>query len=94
MVLERQVMSRKQWKKRQRKAIIPTDPYTLQERVDHIIRYTLQLFAAAWIGLEVAIPPNPYKIHLVTVLVLLICHKYRIPSKVIDTWERLWHSKG
>ena len=74
--------------------LIPSDPYKMQERINHIIRTTLQMISAILIGMEVAIPPNPYKTHLIAVLSLLIVHKYHIPSRMIDAWEKLWHSRS
>lgn len=74
--------------------MIPADPYELQKRINAFVRYALQLAAAVYIGLEVAVPPDPYKTHLIVVLMLLIAHKYHIPSKMIDAWDKLRHSRG
>jgi len=82
----------KQWEKRQKQAFIPIDPYIMSKRIHGMITYTLQLFAAVWIGLEVAIPPNPYKTHLIVILLILIVHKYHIVGKLINTLEK-WSGK-
>jgi len=76
----------KQWEKH------PFPSYIMQQRIHGIIRYTLQMFAAVLIGMEVAIPPNPYKMHLIIVLSILIAHKYHIVSKLINTLEK-WSGK-
>ena len=54
--------------------------------------YTLQCFTAIFIAMEIAIPPNPYRVHLILCLTALICIKHDIPSKVINTLEKLWNS--
>jgi hypothetical protein len=46
------------------------------------IRITLQIIVAVLLGLEVSIPPNPYKMPLIVMLVILICLKYEIPNKL------------
>mgnify|MGYP003652027692 CR=1 len=66
----------------------------MMNRVEGAIKHTLQCLVSVFIALEVAIPPNPYKTHLITILVLLIAHKYDVPGRMTDIWERLWHSKG
>mgnify|MGYP003647186928 CR=1 FL=1 len=51
------------------------------------IRIALQIIVAAMIGLEVSIPPNPYKQELIIALVVLICVKHDIPNKFIN---KMW----
>jgi len=46
------------------------------------VRITLQIIVAVLLGLEVSIPPNPYKMPLIVMLVILICLKYDIPNKI------------
>lgn len=53
-----------------------------------IVHITLQMVVACLIGLEVAIPPNPYKNQLIFSLVVLICLKHNIPSKIIDKLDK------
>ena len=55
-------------------------------------QYTLQCLTAIFIALEIAIPPNPYRIHLILCLTALILLKHNIPDKVINTLEKLWKS--
>ena len=43
---------------------------------------------ACLIGLEVAIPPNPYKNQLIFSLVILICLKHDIPSKILKKLDK------
>jgi len=40
------------------------------------ILYTLQLITSVLVALEVSTPPNPYKIHIIVCLMLLIALKY------------------
>ena len=51
-------------------------------------QYTLQCLTAIFIALEIAIPPNPYRIHLILCLTALILLKHDIPSKLIDVLEK------
>jgi len=46
------------------------------------IKYTLQMIASVLVALEIALPPNPYKEEIILVLVILICIKHDIPSKI------------
>tara|TARA_R110002020_G_scaffold322071_1_gene537921 strand:- start:722 stop:871 length:150 start_codon:yes stop_codon:yes gene_type:complete len=39
--------------------------------------------------MEVAIPPNPYRLQIVILLTILICIKYDIPDKIRATIEKL-----
>ena len=54
--------------------------------------YTLQCFTAIFIAMEIAIPPNPYRVHLIICLTALILLKHNIPDKMINTLEKLWKS--
>jgi len=54
--------------------------------------YTLQCFTAIFIAMEIAIPPNPYRVHLIVCLTALILLKHNIPDKMINTLEKLWKS--
>ena len=55
-------------------------------------QYTLQCLTAIFLALEIAIPPNPYRVHLILCLTALILLKHDIPSRVINTLEKLWKS--
>tara|TARA_B100000686_G_scaffold352606_1_gene455214 strand:- start:18125 stop:18307 length:183 start_codon:yes stop_codon:yes gene_type:complete len=50
----------------------------------------LKVVAAALIGLEVAIPPDPYKMQLVVALVLLICIKYDVADNILELIDKKW----
>lgn len=54
------------------------------------ILYTLQCLTAIFLALEIAIPPNPYRVHLILCLTALIMLKHNIPSKLIDVLEKYW----
>ena len=45
---------------------------------------TMQCVVAVLLGLEVSIPPNPYKMPLILSMVVLICLKHDIPNKIMD----------
>ena len=62
------------------------------QKLTNGIRYTLQCLTAIFISLEVSIPPNPYKTHLIVVLMLLIALKYDIPNKVVKTIEKYFNT--
>jgi len=54
---------------------------------------TMQCIVACLLGLEVAIPPNPYKMPLILSMVILICLKHDIPNKMSNTlmdWLFKW----
>ena len=56
---------------------------------------TLQIIVAVLLGLEVSIPPNPYKMPLILTMVVLICLKHDIPNKIMETlMEWLFKWKG
>ena len=62
-----------------------------REQLDNlkkIVHITLQMVIACLIGLEVAIPPNPYKNQLIFSLVILICLKHDIPSKILKKLDK------
>ena len=46
------------------------------------------MVVACLIGLEVAIPPNPYKNQLIFSLVVLICLKHNIPGKILNKLDK------
>ena len=52
-----------------------------------IIHFT-QLIVAVLVALEVSIPPNPYKHQLIIGLVVLICLKHDIPTKIIQILDK------
>ena len=54
-------------------------------KVSQAIQFTLQCLIAIYIALEISIPPNPYKTHLIILLTIYICLKYDVPSKIINT---------
>jgi hypothetical protein len=57
---------------------------------------TLQIIVSALIGIEVSIPPNPYKNYLIISLTILICLKYNIIERIEDTmttWLFNWREK-
>lgn len=58
-------------------------------RYKNQIKYTLQLMICVLLGLEVAIPPNPYTNELIIMLILYICFKHNIVQKIensIESW--------
>ena len=57
------------------------------------IEMTMKVIVAVLLGLEVAIPPNPYKMPLILSMVLLICLKHDIPNKIMEKlmeWMFKW----
>ena len=61
--------------------------YDIREKLDKlkkIVYVTLQMVVCVLIGIEVAIPPNPYKNQLIFGLVMLICLKHNIPNKIVS----------
>jgi hypothetical protein len=54
------------------------------------ITLCLKIIASALIGLEVAMPPDPYKMELIITLVLLICIKYDIADNIINLIDKQW----
>jgi hypothetical protein len=56
---------------------------------------TMQCVVAVLLGLEVSIPPNPYKMPLILSMVVLICLKHDIPNKIMEKlMEWLFRWKG
>ena len=62
----------------------------MHTRTKQAIQYTLQCLTAIFLALEIAIPPNPYRVHLIICLTALIMLKHDIPSKLIDVLETSW----
>ena len=62
----------------------------MHTRTKQTIQYTLQCLTAIFLALEIAIPPNPYRVHLIICLTALIMLKHDIPSKLIDVLEKYW----
>ena len=62
----------------------------MHTRTKRSIQYTLQCLTAIFLALEIAIPPNPYRVHLILCLTALIMLKHNIPSKLIDVLEKYW----
>ena len=61
--------------------------HDIREKLDKlkkIVYVTLQMVVCVLIGIEVAIPPNPYKNQLIFGLVMLICLKHNIPNKIVS----------
>jgi len=57
------------------------------------IMMTTKVIVAVLLGLEVSIPPNPYKMPLILSMVILICLKHDIPNKLLKTlmdWMFKW----
>ena len=46
------------------------------------ILHTLQLITAVLIGIEVSLPPNPYKMELLLCMILIIWLKFDIVDKI------------
>jgi len=69
---------------------IPTDPMKLQNKLKTAIRYTLQMLISICIALEISLPPNPYKEHLIILLTLYICLKHDIVEKILERYNELY----
>ena len=52
------------------------------------VELSLKVVVSVLIGLEVSIPPNPYKQPLILGLVLLICLKHDIPNKILNKLKK------
>lgn len=48
----------------------------------NIIKITLQVFISIFLALEVSVPPNPYKTHLIILLFAYIILKHGIVEKI------------
>ena len=53
------------------------------------IQYTLQLLAAVYIALEIAIPPNPYTKHIIIVATIVIIIKHNIVENILNIYDRI-----
>ena len=53
------------------------------------IKYTLQMITSVLVALEIATPPNPYKVHIIVCLTLLIALKYDWPSKIEKSLNKI-----
>lgn len=60
----------------------------MMKKIKQSILYTVQCLTAIFLGMEVAIPPNPYRVHLVVCLTILICIKHDIVKKLIHIMEK------
>jgi len=69
---------------------IPSDPYIMQQRIEKMIGFTLQVLISAVIAFEIAQPPNPYARHLIVLLSLYIALKYSLVSKALEVWDKLF----
>jgi hypothetical protein len=56
----------------------------IQNKLKKAIRYTLQMLISICIALEISLPPNPYKTHLIVLLTLYICLKHNIVERIIE----------
>ena len=52
------------------------------------IQYTVQLLVSVIVALEIATPPNPYKNQLIVGLTILICLKYNIVERAVESLDR------
>ena len=53
------------------------------------IKYTLEMITSVLVALEVATPPNPYKLHIIICLSVLIALKYDLPTKIENSFSKL-----
>ena len=53
------------------------------------IKYTLQMITSVLVALEISTPPNPYKVHIIVSLTLLIALKYDWPSKIEKSLNKI-----
>ena len=53
------------------------------------IQYTLQMITSVLVALEIATPPNPYKIHIIVCLTSLIALKYDWPNKIEKSLNKI-----
>jgi len=51
------------------------------------IQYTVQLLVSVIVALEIATPPNPYKNQLIVGLTILICLKYNIVERAVESLD-------
>ena len=59
------------------------------ENIKGIIKFTLQVFISIFIALEIAIPPNPYKTHLIVLLFAYITLKHGVVEKIEKLIKRI-----
>jgi len=52
------------------------------------IQYTLQMITSVLVALEIALPPNPYRIHIIVCLTSLIALKYDWPTKIEESLQK------
>ena len=62
----------------------------IQNKLKTAIRYTLQMLISICIALEISLPPNPYKTHLIILLTLYICLKHDIVEKILERYNELY----
>jgi hypothetical protein len=62
--------------------------YTNRMKYKKQIKYTLELIICVLIGVEIAIPPNPYIHTLIIVMTLYVCLKHDIPQKIENTLSK------
>jgi len=48
------------------------------------------MITSVLVALEIATPPNPYKIHIIVCLTALIALKYDLPTKILTSLETLY----
>ena len=53
------------------------------------IQYTLQVLAAVYIALEIAIPPNPYIKHIIIIATIIIIIKHNVVENILNIYERI-----
>ena len=53
------------------------------------IQYTLQLLAAVYIALEIALPPNPYIKHIIIVATIVIIIKHNVVENILNEYDRI-----
>ena len=55
---------------------------------NQLIDYIGRLIISVLLALEVSIPPNPYKEELIIALVLYICFRYDVSTKILSTIKK------
>jgi hypothetical protein len=61
----------------------------IQNKLKTAIRYTLQMLISICIALEISLPPNPYKTHLIILLTLYICLKHNVVDKIMTVYNKV-----
>ncbi len=59
-----------------------------RQKLKKQIQYTVQLLVSVIVALEIATPPNPYKNQLIVGLTILICLKYNIVERSVESLDR------